>query len=195
VAEAKRQQPGRPERSEGVALGERTGLEMVEVSAWRGTSRKVCRVITEVLGVPPPEQPNTVSTREATRIIWLGPDRWLILRPVGGGLASELIARLPRDAAAVVEAGAGRRIFTISGSRSRDVLAKHLSLDLSGMKFPAGRCAQSAMAHMGVLVHAESEGTFAVLVHRSFARDLWEVLIDAGLEFGIEARPPDCKSQ
>lgn len=195
MAEARVQQSGRPDPPEGVALIERSGLEMAEVSAWRGTSREVHRVITEVLGVPPPEQPNTVSIRGSTRIIWLGPDRWLILRPAGGGLASELIARLPSDTAAVVESGAGRCMFTISGLRSREVLAKHLPLDLSGIRFPVGRCAQSAMAHMDVLVHAESEGTFDVLVHRSFARDLWEVLIDAGLEFGIEARPPDCKSQ
>lgn len=191
MAEARLQQSGYADPPEGVALAERIGLEMVQVVARWGSSQEVHGVLSEVLGIPPPVQPNTVATRELTRIIWLGPDRWLILRPAGGGLAAELTARLPPSSAAVVESGAGRRVFTLSGPRAREVLAKHLPLDLASTEFPAGRCAQSAIAHIGVLVHAESEDTFDILVQRSFARHLWEVLIDAGLEFGVDVRPPN----
>lgn len=189
MAEAVSQQVGRADPSHRVTLLERTGLEMVQVSAWRGASREVRDALTAALGVPPPEQPNTVSVRELTRIMWVGPDRWLILRPGDGGLTRELTARLSSAGAAVVESGAGRRMFTLSGPCARAVLAKHLPLDLSAPEFPVGHCAQSAMAHMGVLVHAEREETFVILVHRSFAQHLWEVLIDAGLEFGVDVHP------
>jgi len=169
-------------------LAERAGLEMVQVSAWPATVDKVLQALSEIIGVYPPEQPNTVASREQTNVLWLGPDRWLIVKPAESGrdLVSELAERLPSDTAAVVELSAGRCVFAISGARSRGVLAKYLPLDLSRSNFPSGRCAQSAMAHIGVLVHAEGEDAFEIFVYRGFARHLWEILTDAALEFRDE---------
>jgi sarcosine oxidase subunit gamma len=177
----------------GVTLAERTGFEMVQVSARPATSDEVSGVLTEVLGVRPPQQPNAVANRGQIKILWLGPDRWLIVRQAESQqvLALELGARLSLDTASVVEVGAGRCVLALSGTHARDVLAKYLPLDLSEAKFPAGRCAQSAMAHIGVLVHSEGEGAFEIFVSRSFERSLWEMLTDAALEFRLEARRRD----
>jgi heterotetrameric sarcosine oxidase gamma subunit len=173
-----------------VILTERTGLEMAQISAWPAASRGVFRILTEVLDVPPPELPNTVANQGQTKILWLGPNRWLIVRPTKShDLASELAARLPFDSAAVVELGAGRCVFAVSGPRARDVLVKHLPLDLSASQFSVGRCAQSAIAHIGVLIHAEGQDRFELFVYRSFAQHLWTVLTDAALEFGLEVQP------
>jgi heterotetrameric sarcosine oxidase gamma subunit len=176
--------------SPGVTLAERSGLEMVQVSAWPATSNSVVRILTEVLGVQPPEQPNTVASREQTKILSVGPYRWLIVRPAEHqrDLAAELVARLPTDASAVVELGAGHCVFAILGPRARDVLAKQLPLDLSESKFPAARCVRSAMAHISVLVHCEGKDALEVFVYRGFAQHLWEMLTDAALEFGLDVR-------
>jgi heterotetrameric sarcosine oxidase gamma subunit len=172
----------------GVKIAERTGLEMAQVSAWPETSREVSRILGEFLGVSPPERPNGVANQGQQRILWLGPDRWLIVRPAENeNLASELVARLPSEAAAVVESGAGRCVFIVSGPRARDVLAKLLPLDLSAAQFPVGSCAQSAMAHIGVLVCVEGEDVFEIFVYRGFGRYFWEILCDASPEFGLDA--------
>jgi heterotetrameric sarcosine oxidase gamma subunit len=175
----------------GVTLTKRTDFETAQVWAWPETSAAVVRILTEALGVRPPEEPNVVASERRIKILWLGPDRWLIVRQVDHprGLASELIAQLPAGTAALVDLGAARCVFTISGPRSRDVLAKHLPLDLSESMFPTGRCAQSAMAHIGVLVHAESADTFEIFVYRSFAQHLWQLLTDAAWEFCLDAPP------
>jgi sarcosine oxidase subunit gamma len=171
-----------------VALAERTGLEMAQVSAWPLTLIEVSRILTEILGLSPPPLPNTVNSQGETNILGLGPNRWLIVRPAKSqrNLASELAEQLSPNLAAVAELGAGRCVLTLSGFRSREVLAKGLPLDLSASKFPAGRCAQSAMAHIGVLVVAKGEDAFEIFVYRSFAQHLWEVLTDAAVEFGVE---------
>jgi heterotetrameric sarcosine oxidase gamma subunit len=186
VAKVMDYRPGPPgPTGKGVALVERMGFQMVQVSTWPTTSDGVSQILAHILGVRPPEQPNTVSSRDPIKIFWFAPNRWLVVRPAKShpDLASELTQPLPANSAAVVELGAGRCIFTVSGPRSRDILAKQLPIDLSKSRFPAGRCAHSAIAHIGVLVHAESEDAFEILVYRSYARHLWEVLTDAALEF------------
>jgi methylglutamate dehydrogenase subunit D len=177
-------------RKTSVNLVERTGFELVQLSAWPSTSPYVFQILTEDIEVQPPETPNTVTRCAHTNLFWIAPHRWLIMRPVArdNGLATELAARFPSDTATMVELSAARSVLVVSGSRSRDVLAKLLPLDLSISKFPPGCCAQSVMAQIGVLLHAAGEDTLEIFAYRSFARHLREVLADAALEFGFDAR-------
>jgi methylglutamate dehydrogenase subunit D len=163
---------------------------MVQVSAWPATLDTVLQTLADVTGVHPPEHPNTVASQGPTRILWLGPERWLIVRPGSSGrdLVSELTEKLSSDAAAIVELSAGRCVFAISGPLAREVLAKELPLDLSLGEFPIGHCAQNSMAHIGVLVNATGEDAFDIFVYRGFAQHLWEILTDAALEFGVDVR-------
>ncbi len=167
----------------GVRLTERTGVEIVQVATWPAALERTVAILTETLRVAPAERANAVATLAETNILSVGPGRWWVVRPEANPAAATLAAALPRDTAAVLELGASRRVFVVSGPRSRDLLAKYLPLDLAGATLCAGHCAQSAMAHIGVLVHIRSAEDFEIFVTRSFARHLWEVLSDAALEF------------
>ena len=158
---------------------------MVQVSAWADTAEAVCVATAELLGVRPPEQPNSAAVAGQTRILWLGPHRWLVVTPntPGRDLAAQLRALLPAAAAAVVDLGAGRRLFAVSGPRARDLLAKELPIDLHPAAFPPGRCVQSSMAHVGVLVHATANGAYELFVYRAFAQYFREMLEDAAAEY------------
>jgi sarcosine oxidase subunit gamma len=168
-----------------IVLAEIKDLEMVEITAWVGTIDHVSRSVSEIMGIGPPERPNTVMCRGPLKIYWLGPNRWLLVRPSDGerNLARVLYACLSPHSAAVVDVGAGRSVFIISGSASRELLAKGLPLDLSAREFPPNHCAQTAYANIQVLVHASREEEFQILVSRSLSAHLLEVLTDAGLEF------------
>ena len=168
--------------SEIVLLQERTGYEMVQLTAWPTTDAQTRLAVSAMLGLEPPNRPNTVSALGPLRILALGPLRWLIVRPARTPcLTDGLAATLTCDTATVVDLSAGRCALTVSGERSRELLAKHLPLNLSEPAFPAGHCAQTAAGHIGVLLHAESRHTFAVYVYRSFARHLAEMLTDTSL--------------
>lgn len=176
-----------------VTLTERPGLEMVQISAWPKTSDEVSRILTQVLGVQFPMQPNIVAQSDLTQILSLGPHQWLVKRPIDSQakLALEFLARLPSDIASIVEIGAGRCALRLSGDHSRDVLAKLLPIDLTRSHFPVGCCAQSAIAQIAVLVLAVDDDSFEIIVNRSFARHLSEVLEDATLEFLVVPRSSD----
>lgn len=180
----------------GAVLSERTGIELVQVTAWPATVDEAVRILSELLSLSPPRRPNAVATSGNTSILAVGPGRWLIVRPAHSRgeapsgeppLGAKLAAALPRDTAAVLELSAGRRIFIVSGPRSKDLLAKYLPLDLFGSELLGGHCAQSAMAHIGVLLHVRSEEVFEIHVSRSFSRHLWEILADAAIEFAPQS--------
>ena len=168
-----------------VTIDERDALEMVQVSATAVAAGPVRRSIERVLGASPPEAPNRFAQSGETRIVWIGPHRWLVVMPrrQAFDLAAELSASIKDDGAAVVDLGASRRVFTLSGPASRGVLAKALPLDVDPTKFLTGHCAQSAMEGIGVLLLATAADAFELFVYRGFAQHFLETLIDLSGEF------------
>jgi sarcosine oxidase subunit gamma len=131
------------------------------------------------LGVAVPTEPNTVATAGGVAALWLGPDEWLVV-----GAPPDCAERLRRawgDAhAAAVDVSDSRIVFELSGPRALDLLAKGCSLDLHERAFPAGRCAQTALARAAVILEKLDAGPrFRVFVRRSFAGYLAAWLAEA----------------
>jgi sarcosine oxidase subunit gamma len=141
----------------------------------------------ELLGVELPNTPSTYAKSGDTTVIWLGPDEWLV---TGGSLTGpELEARL-RDGLAgyggtAVDVSGQRTTVRLSGSHSRDVLAKGCSLDLHPSAFGPGAAAQTTLGRAGVIVLAVDGGgaDYRILVRSSFARYLADWLLDAAEEY------------
>ncbi|MEO5692499.1 MAG: sarcosine oxidase subunit gamma family protein [Usitatibacter sp.] len=176
---------------EPISIVERTGLAMVQVSTWPDSDAAARSCIAGVVGLELPPGANTAAMDGPNRILWLGPHRWLVVAPLAPDrdLAAELAAGLPPAIAAVVDVGAGRQVLQVSGSRTRDLLAKELPIDLHPSAFPVGHCVQGSMAHVGVLIHALAANTFDIFVYRAFARHLREMLEDAATEYATSCVP------
>ncbi|RZQ60070.1 sarcosine oxidase subunit gamma [Amycolatopsis suaedae] len=122
-----------------------------------------------VLGTPLPAEPNTV----AGRILWLGPDEWLI---VGAepGLAEELESAIGEEFATVTDVSAQRTTLRIPP----ELLSFGCALDLALLT--EGRCAQTMLAKAPVVLYREDD-RMTVLVRSSFARYLETWLRDAAV--------------
>jgi len=70
------------------------------------------------------------------------------------------------------------------------LLDKGCSLDLHPRIFPVGSCAQTALAHVGVLLHRRDIATFELYCARSYAQHLWHWLTEAAAEFGYVVAAP-----
>jgi heterotetrameric sarcosine oxidase gamma subunit len=78
----------------------------------------------------------------------------------------------------------------LAGPRSRDVLGKLTSLNLSEPTLPNLGCAQTSLAHIHALVLRDDLGSlpaFHLLVSREYAESVWEALLHAGHEFQLGA--------
>jgi sarcosine oxidase subunit gamma len=139
-----------------------------------------------VRGTLLPTQPNTWTPTADGRLVWLGPDEWLL---TSNGTAPEVLEAEVREelrplGGTAVDVSAQRIGLRISGSRARGVLAKGCSVDLHPRVFGRGSSAQTTLGQAGIVLLALGDGDdFAVLVRSSFAGYLATWLLDASLEY------------
>lgn len=140
------------------------------------------------LGVSLPLQPNTVSENSTVTALWLGPDEWLLSTPPSreGELTRALRDVLRDFCCAVTDVTDGQTILRISGSHAIDVLRKGCVLDLHPRIFGPGRCAQSLINKVGVLIRAvDHVPSFDLIGRLSFSEYLAHWLKDAATEYRL----------
>ncbi len=76
--------------------------------------------------------------------------------------------------------------FLLAGPRSRDVLRKLTSLNVSEKALPDLGCGQSGLAHVRSIILRQDLGSvpaFHILVNRDYGESVWDALLHAGHEF------------
>lgn len=136
--------------------------------------------------------------RALVLLVGAGPGEWLVLAPPGAqrAVASELnaMSALDDELMSVIDVTHGRALLRVSGRRSRDVLAKECGVDLTDAMCPEGAALRTAVARIATdLIRDDREGddgqiTPSYLLHceRSSGQYLFDALMDAGLEFGLD---------
>ncbi|MBC3190456.1 sarcosine oxidase subunit gamma [Pseudonocardia sp. C8] len=142
-------------------------------------------VVSAVLGAALPTRPNTWTATEDGEIVWLGPDEWLVTsrqsRPHAG--EESLRPLLTGHGGSAVDVSSQRVALRVRGALARELLAFGCSLDLHPAEFPAGRCAQTTIGLVGVVLVALGHGDdYLVHVRPSFAGHLTDWLLDAASE-------------
>jgi sarcosine oxidase, subunit gamma len=171
--------------SNSVAIVEEPFVTMVDLRV--DPSGPGAQAAAELLGVELPTAASTYAKNADTTVIWQGPDEWLV---TGTALAGpELEARLREAVAAhggaAVDVSGQRTTLRLSGTHSRDVLAKGCSLDLHPRVFIEGTAAETLLGQAGVILLAVngSGDEYRILVRSSFARYLADWLLDAAQEY------------
>ncbi|WP_033823507.1 sarcosine oxidase subunit gamma [Kitasatospora sp. MBT63] len=144
--------------------------------------------IATALGTPLPTAPNTVTAGgpDDLQVLWLGPQEWLVLGPDGSAptTAGLLRAALADEPGSVVDVGANRTTLELAGPAARHVLEKGCALDLHPRVFGPGRCAQTLLGKVNVILHqVDAEPAYRLLVRGSFTQYLTDWLLDAMEEY------------
>ena len=127
-----------------------------------------------------------------TLVVGFGPGEWLLLAPPG--TAPEVMGRMEAVAGdglvSVFDATHGRALMRITGARAADLLSKVCAIDFSEEVTPDGAAFRSSVAKLVTdVVRDDREGERSYLLHceRSSGQYLFDALVDAGEEFGVEA--------
>ena len=145
--------------------------------------------VRDVLGVAPPQTPNTVVEAQGNSCFWLGPTEWLLVTSyqLRAEMERLLRAALTGVRSAVTDVSGGQTTIILRGRSARDVLAKGCPLDLHPRIFAVGQCAQSHLAKAPILLRmVDIAPAFEVVVRRSFADYVWLWIQDAASEYGVE---------
>ncbi|MEP6695429.1 MAG: hypothetical protein ABJA34_00975 [Pseudonocardiales bacterium] len=126
----------------------------------------------------------------ATLVIGSGPGEWLLVGPPGS--SAELAGRIETadDAlVSVLDFTHGRALLRLTGPDGARALAMLCPVDLADRTTPDGAAFRSAVAGLATdVVRDDVDGTRSYLLHceRSSGQFLFDALLDAGGEYGIE---------
>jgi sarcosine oxidase, subunit gamma len=125
------------------------------------------------LPLPLPLDPNTWTAGGGREALWLGPDEWLVVGPPGSApaVAAELHRALDGEHHAVVDTSANRTAVELAGAGRFELLAQGCGLDLHRRAWRPGRCAQTLLFRVPVLLQERDRAT-RVFVRASFAAHL-----------------------
>lgn len=173
---------------DGVAIVEEPFVTMVELRV--DPSGPGSAAAAQLLGVELPTTASTYANNFDTRVIWLGPDEWLVTGTslAGPDLEVRLRETVSPHGGAAVDVSGQRTTLRLRGSHSRDVLAKGCALDLHPRVFTGRAAAQTTLGQAGVILLTADGGSadYRILVRSSFARYLAGWLLDAAEEYTPE---------
>lgn len=129
-----------------------------------------------------------------------GPGEWLVIGPPGtAGTLREHLESATQDTGefvSVLDQTHGRALIRMRGRRCADVLSKICGIDLHDGSTPDGAALRTSVAGLATdLVRDDGPGgtgpSYLLHCERSSGQYLFDVLLDAGAEFGIDVTGPE----
>ena len=126
------------------------------------------------------------SSNSKTRILWLGPDNWLVFSSSLDLIQKEK-DQFDDNHLAITDISHSRTIIEIEGNLVDEVLKKGCPLDINSLK--EGDCANSVYNGITVTLDFISDNPKKVRISglRSFGESLHHSITDACLEFGYKS--------
>ena len=135
------------------------------------------------LGLPPPLK---VTSNDTTRILWMGPNNWLIVSKKLDLLKNES-KKIDNVNFALTDLSNSKSIIEIEGDLAEEVLKKGCPLNISEMK--EGDCSNSIYNSISVTLDFISDNPKKIRVFslRSYGESFYHSITDACLEYGYIA--------
>ena len=164
-------------------VSEVNGLLIFQIAQYKNSSFDMSIIRLDGLSFPSSLKSTSNSS---TRILWLGPNNWLVFSSVLDLIKKEK-AQFNEVDFAITDISHSRTIIELEGSLVNEVLKKGCPLDFNSLK--DGDCANSVYNEVNVTIDFISEKPKKVRISslRSFGESLHHSITDACLEFGYNA--------
>ena len=123
------------------------------------------------------------SSNSNTRILWLGPNNWLVISSILDLLITEK-KKFDEQDFAITDLSYSRTIIELEGKQTDEVLKKGCPLNIN--EFKKGDCANSVFNGITITIDFISDDPKKIRIFglRSFGESLYHSITDASLEFG-----------
>ena len=136
----------------------------------------------KILGVELPIKPNSYVKNEKLKIIWLGPDEWMIISNQENELFIKLKNELGDLETSVTDVSENRTIIRLSGEKIFTLLSKFLFLDLEKNLKTQLSCAQTLFVKVPILLIRNEDinqiPVVDIFINRSHANYIYNLLED-----------------
>ena len=127
-----------------------------------------------------PVQPNTYVANDNVKVIWLGPNEWLITN--NQNLYKNLKNEIGDIQASVTDVSENRTVIRISGDQIFKLLSKFLVLDLEKNLSDESSCAQTLFVKVPVLLvrnnNEKQIPEIDIFTNRSHANYIYNLIVD-----------------
>ena len=123
------------------------------------------------------------SSNSNTRILWLGPNNWLVISTILDLMITEKKKFDDQDFA-ITDLSYSRTIIELEGKQTDEVLKKGCPLNIN--EFKKGDCANSVYNGIAITIDFISDDPKKVRIFglRSFGESLYHSITDSSLEYG-----------
>ena len=156
------------------------GLLIFQIAKYKNSNFDLSKIKIDGLNLPSSLKS---SSNLNTRILWLGPDNWLVFSSI-----SDLIVKEKKQFGeadfAITNISHSRTIIELEGNLVNEVLKKGCPLDINSFK--EGECANSIFNGVNITIDFISDNPKKVRISglRSFGESLYHSVTDSSLEFG-----------
>ena len=164
-------------------VSEINGLLIFQISQYKNSSFDVSKIKLDGLSFPSSLKSTSNSN---TRILWIGPNNWLVFSSVLELLEKEK-NQFNEAEFAINDISHSRTIIELEGNLVNEVLKKGCPLDINSLK--DGDCVNSVYNGINITIDfiSESQKKVRILGLRSYGESLHHAVTDACLEFGYDA--------
>ncbi len=164
----------RPYVSSVLTIAERAGFTLTQVA---GLSPDFETKLSAAVG-PLPGSVSRAQVNGERVIFRIGPAQFWIVEPEAGTTPARL-----DGVGAVTPLTSSRVRIAIAGAPAREVMAMLAPVDFHPAVFTPGAVALTGIHHTPVTIHCTGENAFDTYVMRTFARDVWDAITDAGAAY------------
>jgi len=127
-----------------------------------------------------------VSSNNDTRILWNGPNCWLLVS-TKKELLQEITKKFNEINFAITNLSHSRAIMELKGKNAKEVLKKGCPYDFNSLK--KNNCLNSTFNGMSITIDFldDNPNTIRIFTLRSFGESLYHSIIDSSLEFGYKS--------
>lgn len=170
-----------PDSQAGVIMEEITGFGFIQFAAWGATLAQTGAEAARVAGCIDVPKPGQMVQGSQGMLMRVEPLKWWLITPSGSEAPQP---KLPTDQCVVLDLLQSRCWLRISGNCAETLLNHFLPLNLRPSAFAVGTVASTAFHHVGVTLWRDEHG-FNLLIPRSSAVSLWELLSESARQYGL----------
>ncbi|MEK1887626.1 MAG: sarcosine oxidase subunit gamma family protein [Phyllobacterium sp.] len=167
----------------GVTIRERTGLSIIQITAWSDSIPDVLTAIGSATGLVLQNKPGLGRVAGEKSVFGFAPGRYFVV-----GATPELELRLrsvvSSELATLIDLTHGRTVIRVGGPRAEWVLSKLFAIDFSEHAFPVAYGRATLHHDIHANIQRIDDETFDLYVFRTFARSFWQTLGHAAEEVG-----------
>ena len=165
-------------------ISENKNLLIIQIAQYKNSTVSIGSVKIDNLNLV--NKTLNVSSNNDTRILWNGPNCWLLVS-TKKELLQEITKKFNEINFAITNLSHSRAIMELKGENAKEVLKKGCPYDFNSLK--KNNCLNSTFNGMSVTIDFldDKPNTIRIFTLRSFGESLYHSIIDSSLEFGYKS--------